>query len=237
MFKKIQQQKAYTHIVEQILDLIKSGTLIQGEKLPSEVMLTEDFGVSRPTIRQALSALEVLGAIECKGGKGNYIRNQINIDSLRYQSSKLEKQISPEQILECRKVVEPGIAGLAARKAKPSDILDLEKCVNEYKNLVQSKCDENVFEKVIQNSRDFHLTLAKATYNDTLVQIIRFVIQGAKGKIWLHLEGKMLGIPGRLEKYLSEHLDILDAVKSSNEEKAREIMKGHIEGMRKDVFD
>ena len=237
MFKKIPNLKAYSYIVEQILHLIESGNLIQGEKLPSEVILAEKFGVSRPTIRQALSALEVLGVIECVGGKGNFIRDQINLESLRYQSRKLEGQISPEEILECRKIVEPGIAVLAARKAEQSDILDLERCVDEYGNLIQSKYDKIVFEKIVQNSRAFHLALAKATHNAALVQIMRFVIRTAKTEVWLNLENKMLARRDRLEKHLSEHEDILSSVKNRNDEKAKEIMQGHIESIGKDVFD
>lgn len=237
MFRKIPNLKAYSYIVEQILNLINSGDLSQGEKLPSELILAEQFGVSRPTIRQALSALEVLGAIECMGGKGNFIRDQINLESLRFQSRKLEKQISPDEILECRKILEPSIAMLAARKAGEFDILNLEGFIDEYRNLVRLKFDKIVFEKIMQNSRDFHFALAKATQNTGLVQIMRFVIRAAKAKIWLNLRDKMLARQDRLEKHLSEHEDILNSVKNHNAEKAKEIMQKHIESIGKDVFD
>ena len=199
--------------------------------------LTEKFGVSRPTIRQALSALEVLGAIECVGGKGNYIRDRINLESLRYRSRKLEEQISPEEILECRKIVESGIVVLAAKKAEQSDIVSLEKYVDEYRKLAQSKCDKNVFDKIMQNSRDFHFALAKATQNAALIQIMRFVIRAAKAPVWLNLRDKMLARQDRLEKHLAEHEDILNSVKNGNGEKAKEIMKAHIKSIGKDVFD
>jgi DNA-binding FadR family transcriptional regulator len=181
--------------------------------------------------------LEVLGAVECVGGKGNYIRDQINLESLRYQSVQLEGQISPEEILECREILEPGIAALAARKAEQSDILRLERFVDEYKKLVQSKCDKIVFEKLMQNSRDFHFALAKATHNVALVQLMRFVIRAAKAKIWLNLMEKMLARQDRLKKHLSEHEDILNSVKNRDDEKANKIMQKHIDNIGKNVFD
>ena len=65
-------------MVEQVRDLIKEGKLKRGDKLPSENVLAEEFGTSRPSVREALSALEILGMIESRGGRGNFISDNFN---------------------------------------------------------------------------------------------------------------------------------------------------------------
>ena len=66
--------KVYVEIVEQIRELIKEGKLKPSDKLPTEQALTKKFGTSRPSVREALSALEILGMTERRAGKGNFIK-------------------------------------------------------------------------------------------------------------------------------------------------------------------
>jgi len=81
MFEKVQTRKVYMEIVEQIQDLIKRGRLKPGDKLPAERILADKLGVSRPPLREALSALEILGIIESRGGKGNFIKDSFDLTS------------------------------------------------------------------------------------------------------------------------------------------------------------
>jgi len=100
MFKKVQTKKVYMKIVEQIRDLIKDGKLRPGDKLPPEYVLAEQFGTSRPSIREALSALEILGIIESRGGKGNFIRDNLNSVFYEQKFKELEEEKSPFELLE-----------------------------------------------------------------------------------------------------------------------------------------
>lgn len=236
MFEKIRTKRAYSHIVEQILNLVERGELLAGDKLPPEIVLTERFGISRPTLREALSALEVLGIVEARGGDGNYIKNQLNIESLRYQSKELEQEISPEELLESRKLLEADIAELAARKSERSDITAIEKNLSKFKSLIEGESEEIDYERLGQLDRSFHLLLAKATHNAALIQMMRFVIRGLKGLIWTNLKEKSLATPVRRKKYLSEHEAVLQAVRNRNPKKAREVMYNHIDGIEKDLF-
>ena len=74
MFKEVKNQRLYLQIVNQIRDLIAKGNLKAGDKLLPERELTENFGVSRASIREAMSALEILGLIESRGSQGNFIK-------------------------------------------------------------------------------------------------------------------------------------------------------------------
>ncbi len=79
--KKVKRKRIYIEVIDQILSLIKSGELNYNEKLPPETVLVEKFGISRPTIREALSALEVLGVLESRTGDGTYII-ETNVDNI-----------------------------------------------------------------------------------------------------------------------------------------------------------
>ncbi|HTP60299.1 MAG TPA: GntR family transcriptional regulator, partial [Spirochaetia bacterium] len=73
MFVKVKSKKVYMEIVDQILGLIRDKKLCVGTKLPPERSLAIELGVSRPPLREAISALEILGIVESRGGKGNFI--------------------------------------------------------------------------------------------------------------------------------------------------------------------
>ncbi|HBP64409.1 MAG TPA: GntR family transcriptional regulator, partial [Desulfosporosinus sp.] len=79
--KPIRTKKIYEQIVEQIGILVADGKLKPGDRLPSERELVERFQVSRASIREAISALELMGLIEVRAGEGTYIR-QVNIDAV-----------------------------------------------------------------------------------------------------------------------------------------------------------
>lgn len=73
MFEAVKSEKTCILIIKQIQNLIEKGNLKKGDKLPSERELAISFGVSRPTVREALTALSVLGILEIKAGKGTYV--------------------------------------------------------------------------------------------------------------------------------------------------------------------
>ena len=106
MFNKVKTKKVYIKIVEQILDLIKEGRLKSGDKLPPEQVLAEKFGTSRPSVREALSALEILGITESRGGRGNFIKDTPRYPLYEQEVMELEEEESPFELLEARKALE-----------------------------------------------------------------------------------------------------------------------------------
>jgi len=134
VFKKVKTKRVYMKIVEQVQDLIKEGKLKLGDKLPPEHILAEKFGTSRPSVREALSALEILGVIESRGGKGNFIKGNLNSPLYEQRFRELQEEESPFELLEARKAVETEIAGLAAEKATPEDIREIEEALDRMEN-------------------------------------------------------------------------------------------------------
>ncbi len=103
-------RKLYIQIAEQITAAIESGEFKPGQQLPSERDLAQELGVSRPTVREALIALEVAGLVEVKIGVGAFVR-----DAAKPGSALPESDHSALEIMQARALVEPELAALAAR--------------------------------------------------------------------------------------------------------------------------
>ena len=107
MFSNVQSKSVSQIIIEQIQDIIMSGKLKAGDVLPSERELAETMNVSRPALREALKALEVMGIVECHQGRGNFIVNKVSENF--YKPMSLAFKLSNgdySEILELRKMVE-----------------------------------------------------------------------------------------------------------------------------------
>ena len=117
MLSPVKNLKIYELVMEQIKDLVKKGQLMSGDKLPSERELCEKLEVSRSSVREALKALQMLGLIESKHGEGNFIKENFE-DSLLEPLSIVFLLLGSknEEVLELRRVIEPEIAALAAKK-------------------------------------------------------------------------------------------------------------------------
>jgi len=168
MFKKVQTKKVYMKIVEQIRDLIKEGKLKPGDKLPPEHILAEKFGTSRPSVREALSALEILGITESRGGKGNFIKDDLNSPAYEQKFKELEEEESPFELLEARKAVETEIAGLAAEKATKEDISAIQESLDKMKSAITN------IPQVMEFDREFHINIAKAAHNSLLFSVMTY---------------------------------------------------------------
>ena len=231
MFEKVQTRKVYMEIVEQIQNLIKEGKLKPGDKLPPERILAEKLGVSRPPLREAISALEILGIIESRGGKGNFIKNTFNSTSYAQRLKELEKEESPFELLEARKVVETEIAGLAAEKASSEDIKEIEEALNRMRNALSD------IPRAMEFDRQFHVAIAKAAHNSILFQMMNFLADGLKESLWVNIKEKSWALPGHPQKYLEEHTKLLEAIKKGDKKLARRTMHTHLADVEVDLLE
>ena len=112
VFERLQTQKNYMQIARQIRNMIREGKLNVGDRLPAERDLVQQFGASRASIREALSALEMLGLIECRGGQGNFIKADGKDGTIDGELLKtLLQDHDPYEIFEARLEIEPRSAG------------------------------------------------------------------------------------------------------------------------------
>jgi len=218
-------------IVEQVRDLIKEGRLKPGDKLPPELVLAEEFGTSRPSVREALSALEILGITESRGGKGNFIKDNLNFPLYEQKFRELEEEESPFELLEARKVVETEIVGLTAKKATEEEIAAIQESLDKMKSAVTN------ISEIMEFDREFHINVARAAHNSLLFSMMIYLADLLKEKLWINLKEKSWSIPGRPQKYFEEHNEILNAIKNKDSKRARNRMYDHLAGVERDLLN
>jgi len=217
-------------IVEQIQKLIKEGKLKPGDKLPPEQTLAEKFGTSRPSVREALSALEILGITKSRVGKGNFIKNIPRLSFLEQKVKELAKEESPFELLEARKALEMEIAELAAEKATEEDIVII------YGFLQKMKLSMGNIPKMMDIDRKFHLSMARAAHNNLLFSMMAYLADLSSKKLWVSMKKKVWNFPGYPKKYLEEHTNIFNAIKNKDSKNARKQIKYHLDGVERDFL-
>ncbi len=117
--------------------MIRNGELNAGQKLPPERIIAEQLGVSRPSVREAISALQIVGILETRPGDGTYVSRSSAMDELTQQAmSVLEQSDSPYEILQARKALEIGVIRLAIEMASDDDLLKIkESCILKYEKV------------------------------------------------------------------------------------------------------
>ncbi len=237
-FEQVQSQKLYLQIVNQIRKLITSGKLKVGDKLPPERVLVEEFGASRPSIREALSALEALGLIECRSGQGNFIRADGTNGSVEGEVLKeLLKSHSPYEVFEARQEIEPTLAEFAAERRTAEDIARISKQLKKLNELGRKvEKDSQKIEDYMEEDRKYHLELARSAHNSVLFTVASGVNLMMKEKAWRVLKRKSLEKEGNIRKFEREHAAIFDAVRRHDAGKAKREMRKHIEDIKQDLF-
>ena len=130
MFNSIVNKKVYEKVIEQIQDSIFRGEFKNGDKLPSERELSEQMGVSRTSIREAIRVMETMGIIESKQGEGNFICSNIN-KSLIEPLSLLFKlnNGSWHEVIELRQALELEAVKFASERITKYEAMELENII------------------------------------------------------------------------------------------------------------
>jgi len=235
-FIKVKIEKIYVQIVRQIEDLIEQGVLKPGDKLPTEPVLAEQLGTSRPPLREALSALEIMGIIERRGRTGNFVK--ANIDTVRYkrQLRELERNVSPYETLQARKIVETEIVRTAAQTATKKDIKAIQKAFQEMKEKIEKLGSSLTLEDIISSDIKFHLSIAEATHNSVLIETISYMVAGLREKLWTEIKIRSTDFRKRSQGLLLEHKEILDALVKKDGPMARKKMYEHLDIAEQEMF-
>jgi GntR family transcriptional repressor for pyruvate dehydrogenase complex len=174
LFENVRREKAPQSIISQIRSLILSGRLSPGDKLPTEHQLTDHFGVSRQTMREALRVLETHGLLEIRAGLGGgAFVSKVDLDIAGANLTNYLHSSNPSMlhIAEIRKNLEPLSARLAAERIQDEQVgrlLDVQdKCM--------SALEEKRYMELIIFGVDFHRTIAEATGNPLLVLVLDLV--------------------------------------------------------------
>ena len=227
-FQPIEPRRIYMRIVDQIRAMIESGDLRTGQRWPSERALAEQFKVSRPSVREALSALEILGLVDSQHGDGTYVREAAPGERLTLATL---DDISPMELLRAREAIECSIVRMAAREADARDLAALREAVREMKAAFKRG------EYSMEADREFHVRIARATHNTLLLDVGEHAANLMRQRLWHAITARNLQRPGRAAKYIREHRRIYRAIARHNEEAAFQEMRGHLQGVIQDLFE
>ena len=225
LFKPIETSSIYTRVIDQILTLIRNGSLKKGDQLPSETQLTKQFGVSRSSVREALKALEVLGILESKTGVGSFVKEDTLSDAAFSLLHELAEEGGPLEIMEARKAVEPQIAFLVALRRTADDLKAMKRVVNSMEQQVAKG------EPTMEVDLEFHLLLAAACKNPVLADCMRLISSRMQKRFWQIMKADSLSVPGRPATYLGHHRKVLEAIDEQNASKAEAAMLEHLEAV------
>lgn len=194
-----------TRSINSFIDLIRSGKLKRGEKLPPQDVMAKKFGVSRTALREALKELSYRGIIASRHGQGTYV---------------CDNMVQEEDTLEARLILEPRTAYLATQRAPDPEIRELrEMCV-----VMEEHVKARAYETFSEYDLMFHSTIAKMSRNQALSMLISSVRD-----MMLHQQNVVQVIPGAMERAHIFHLEIVKAMRERQPEAAQTAMSRHLE--------
>ena len=220
MFRPIKTQRVSDEIFRQIHEVLLSGTVSAGERLPTERELAEQFATSRASVREALRGLEQRGVIYTKKGVngGVFVADMDHRLMARPLSDLLQiKKISIHHIAEVRRIFEPHAAGLAAERATPDHLQEIEEAIDEMAAAVNSGNTPTFYDL------KFHKLIARAAQNPILQMLADSMLDVAS-QIITNLHPSM----DVLEHVLECHTRIYKAVRDRKPQLAFDTMSEHI---------
>lgn len=214
----IQRESMADKVTYRILSLIKAGNLRAGDKLPPEKELVALFDVSRPTLREALKALSILGITTTKKGGRCYISALQAKDLLKPLEFFIAiEENSHEDIFECRQIIECQMVAMAAMKVSDEHISEFERLIEIQKNMI----DDPVSFRM--SDQKFHELLAEVAGNPVLSRI-----SDSMYNMGMELRRQACEMDGVIAQSINDHIAIVDALKTRDALLASEMMKTHL---------
>ncbi len=226
-FEPIKTSKVYEEVINQIKKMIYEGNLRRGDKLPSERELKANLNVSRASIREAFSALEMIGLIESRPGEGTFIKSNPDKNLLEPLSLALLLEEDVEQeLLELRRVLEIDCVKLAAERINEKELERLLEILEKMETRTGFE------EESIELDRDFHHTIAKAGKNNVLFYVMTSIMEAMDFHI-KHTRTKLVSRPETMNQFTIQHRKIFEAIKNNDSEAAMTNMREHLDYVEK----
>jgi DNA-binding FadR family transcriptional regulator len=220
----VEPQRLYRQIAEQLRQLMASGEFAVGSRLPAERDLAIQLGVSRPSVREALIALEVEGMIEVRTGSGIYVQSTqaLNPKALSPSSSgDMTADWGPLEVMSARILVESEVAALAAQNAQKKDL----KAIRD--GLQKMKKEAARDEVPRWGDEAFHDAIAQACGNSVLLDTVQRFWQARNGPLFERL-GDYFEHPQSWQAAIAEHQAVLAAIEERDSSSARKAMQKHL---------
>jgi DNA-binding FadR family transcriptional regulator len=216
----LEPQRLYRQIAEQLRALMSGGEFQPGERLPAERDLAKQMGVSRPSVREALIALEVEGWVEVRTGSGVFVLDRSR--QRKIETKVPEGEWGPLEILRARRVVEGEIAALAAQHAKRKDVDAIRGAIS----LMHEDTERGI--APTSGDRAFHTAIAEAAGNAVLVDTVHTFWDARRGPLFERLGDYFENVPS-WRTAIGEHEAILEAIRAHDAAAARDAMHTHMD--------
>lgn len=219
MFKPIKKVRVSETAAQQLEELIKNKTFVEGEPLPSERQLMKELQVGRGSIREALRILEIKGFIETQPGIGAFVKSYEGDIFSPLSTWLKDNDEALRHFFEVRALLEPSSARMAAERISEENMEALQKTQEEFAKTIE----DGDLARTILVDADFHRLIGKATGNKVLSSIMdalyRSMIEGWKAP---------LKIPGQPRKSMKEHAAIIEAIRLRDGQRAADLMNSHL---------
>lgn len=215
-------------IISKIRDLINYKNLEPGDKLPSERMLSEKFGVTRSNIREAIQKLEFYGLLKSIPQSGTFVAN-IGIIALNGMVEDILRLENPDfkALVETRILLELKTVRLASLRRNEDDLIQMKQALDAYTEKVLNG------EDAVQEDLLFHLAIAKASKNSTMNTFMLIITP----QIITNFEKYHVCDINLAQKGIKEHQNIYEAIKQKDPQRAKQKMKEHFKELYKYCYN
>lgn len=218
---EVQGETLVVQVREALRGQMAKGAYRSGDRLPSEARLTQEFGVSRTVIREAIAALRADGLVEPRQGAGVFVLAPPAADALPFRNLDLARVSSLIEMLELRAAVEGDAAGYAARRRSPAQEEKIIEAFDELRRL--SRAGKPTSEADFH----FHLAIAEAANNPRFSEFLRLIGPTIIPRRLIAADDAPL--PDEFLRILdAEHEAILTAIQGNDEDRARAAMRTHL---------
>jgi DNA-binding FadR family transcriptional regulator len=223
-------QRRYLAVAQQVLMAIARGDFSAGDRLPPDRDIATSAGVSRPTAREALLALELIGAVEVRHGDGAYVRGpQARVGGV--QGSPLDAP--PRELIETRRALEPAVAALAATRISPDTLTALSRDLDEAAALVH---EPQELPRFITLGLRFHAEAAPGCGNGLLADIVAQLVNVELHPLWALVNQQAMSSAEARQGQVTDHRAILGALASGDPARAEEAMRSHLLALDAAIF-
>lgn len=204
-------------IVDEIVGMIVAGTLKPGDRLPAIEDLCQQLRVGRTSVREALKALDVIGLVEIRHGKGTFVGenpSRFFLKPIAWQC--LLDQAKTPALAETRRCCEGELAALAAERASPEDVLEMHRALERQSGLLDSG-------EFADAALEFHIAVWRAAHNEVLLHILSGIRDLLRQSM-----SEVVSIPDTKGVTLAQHRAIGQAIADRSPELARRAMRDHL---------
>jgi GntR family transcriptional repressor for pyruvate dehydrogenase complex len=205
-----------------IKDMILAGELKPGDRLPPEKELSESLGLSRSSLREAVKALEIVHVLDVRRGDGTYVtslRPEVLLGAMSFFAD-IHQDSSVLELFAVRRILEPAAGAMAAARATPVDIARL-------RSLLAEVGDGTSVDDLVANDLVFHRTICQLSGNAYLTGLLD-TLSGStlRARVWRGLTEE-----GSVDRTLTEHRAIVDALESGDAELVSAQVAVHVSGV------